>query len=58
MRPHDDRAVAGTRNRRADDRLSDAGVVPADGYPAVGIVRVDADVPGALCGDQLRLPVR
>jgi hypothetical protein len=58
MRSDDDPAIAGASNRRTEDRLAEAGVIPADGDLAVGIVHIDAYLPAAISDDQLRLPVR
>ena len=57
LRAQDDAAIAGPRNRGADNRLAEPGVVPADDHAAVGIVHVDDDVATALGGDELCLVV-
>src|SRR5712671_4545401 len=57
LRAQDDAAIAGPRNRGADNRLAEPGVVPADDHAAVGIVHVDDDVATALGGDEFCLAV-
>jgi hypothetical protein len=58
MRAEDDLAVTGTRNRGADDRLVEFGVVPRDSNAAVGIVHFDHYVSAALGGRELCLSIR
>ena len=57
MRPQDDPAITRPRDRRADDRLAEARIVPAHRDAAVGIVHVDDDVAAAMRGGQLCLTV-
>jgi hypothetical protein len=56
-RAQDDAAIAGPRDRGADNRLAETGVVPADDSAAIGIVHFDDDVATALGGGELRLAV-
>ena len=48
VRPQDDPAIAVARNRGADNRLAEAGVIPADRDAAIGIFHVDDNVAAAL----------
>ena len=58
VRAHDDTAIARPRNRGADNRLAEFGVVPPDDHAALGIIHVDDDVATALGGDEFCLAVR
>jgi hypothetical protein len=57
VRAQDDAAIAGPRDRGADNRLAETGVVPADDSAAIGIVHFDDDVATAL-GGLLPAPAR
>jgi hypothetical protein len=57
VRAQDDAAIAGPRDRGADNRLAETGVVPADDSAAIGIVHFDDNVTTALGGGELRLAV-
>jgi hypothetical protein len=58
VRPEDDPAKAGPRDRGADERLAEVGIVPTDGDAAVGIVHLDGDVAAAMRAGELRLSLR
>ena len=57
VRAQDDATVARPRNGGANNRLTEAGVVPADDRAMVGIVHFDDDIAAAMGGREFRLPV-
>src|ERR1700737_4537597 len=57
MRAQDDAAIAGPRKRCADNRRTEASIVPADDHAAVGIVHIDDNVAAALGGSEFSLAV-